>query len=357
MWRFLSLSLILATPVAAAAEPLGLGRPATEDEIAAWDIDIRPDGVGLPKGSGDVLTGETLYTEQCAVCHGVFGEGSDRWPVLMGGFGTLDDDRPVKTIGSYWPYLSTVFDYVHRAMPFGAAQSLTDDEVYAITAYLLYLNDLVDDDFVLSDENLGETPLPNEDGFFMDDRDRVELPVFSVEPCMTDCKETVEIAMRAAVLDVTPDDASAREAREGLAEAASVGNPNLAEPAAVISPDRSDGTEDLTMTAADPMLVTKGEALFRQCQACHEVGEGAENRVGPHLNDVIGRVAGGLEGFRYSPAMASAGEAGLVWDAVSLAEFLADPKGYMKGTRMAYRGLGSDEDIQAMIAYLATLDE
>jgi hypothetical protein len=87
-----------------------------------------------------------------------------------GGFGTLDGEDPVKTIGSYWPYLSTVWDYVHRAMPYGNAQSLNDDEVYAITAYLLYLNEVVDDDFVLSNETFAEITMSNEDAFFMDDR-------------------------------------------------------------------------------------------------------------------------------------------------------------------------------------------
>ena len=195
-------ALLLATP--ALADGFGLGRPATPDEVAAWDIDVRPDGTGLPEGSGDVMTGEEVYTDYCAHCHGDFAEGLDRWPVLAGGQGTLTQDRPVKTIGSYWPYLSTVWDYVYRAMPFGYAQSLTPDEVYAITAYLLYMNDLVDDDFELSRENFTEIRLPNEDGFFMDDRE--ESPVWRKrEACMENCKDEVEITMRAAVLDVTPE--------------------------------------------------------------------------------------------------------------------------------------------------------
>ena len=122
----------------------GLGRLATGDEVAAWDIDVRPDGKGLPEGSGTVADGEPIYADKCALCHGDFGEAVDRWPVLAGGQDTLKDDRPVKTIGSYWPYLSTVYDYVRRAMPFGNARSLSDDDVYALTAYLLYLNDIVD---------------------------------------------------------------------------------------------------------------------------------------------------------------------------------------------------------------------
>ena len=120
------------------SQTLGLGRAATNNEIKAWDIDIRPDGKGLPVGSGSVIIGEELYTDNCASCHGDFGEGIDRWPELAGGFDTLDSEDPVKTVGSYWPYLSTVWDYVHRAMPFGNAQSLNNDEVYAITAYIYY---------------------------------------------------------------------------------------------------------------------------------------------------------------------------------------------------------------------------
>lgn len=205
-----SLGLAAAALVAVAlsapamAEPLGLGRAATSDEVAAWDIDIRPDGAGLPEGSGNAIDGEEIFAERCAYCHGDFGEGVDRWPVLAGGQGTLTSARPVKTIGSYWPYLSTVWDYVHRAMPFGDSQSLEDDEVYAVVAYLLYLNDLVDEDFELSKANFQEVRLPNEANFFMDDR--TETPIFKTrEVCMENCKTEVKITKRAAVLDVTPE--------------------------------------------------------------------------------------------------------------------------------------------------------
>jgi cytochrome c2 len=185
----------------------GLGREATPEEIAAWDFDIRPDGLGLPEGSGTVMQGEEIYTERCAACHGDFGEGIGRWPVLAGGHDTLTADRPEKTIGSYWPYLSTVYDYVHRAMPFGDARSLTNDETYALTAYLLYLNDVVtDEEFELSRDNFASVRLPNEANFIEDDRLNEPRYADRSEPCMTDCLPgTAEITMHAAVLDVTPD--------------------------------------------------------------------------------------------------------------------------------------------------------
>ena len=196
-----------AMAVEASKGAFGLGRVAMPEEIAAWDIDIRPDGTGLPEGSGTVAQGEPIFAEQCAVCHGVFGEGVGRWPVLAGGQDTLTRERPEKTIGSYWPYLSTVFDYVRRAMPFGNARSLSDDDVYALTAYLLYLNDIVqDEEFELSNDNFTEIRLPNEDNFIADDRMSEPHYAKGAEPCMSECKPgPVEITARAQILDVTPD--------------------------------------------------------------------------------------------------------------------------------------------------------
>lgn len=184
-----------------------LGRKALKEEVSAWDIDIRPDGKGLPIGKGTVIQGEPIYAEQCAICHGDFGEGIDRWPVLAGGFDTLAEERPEKTVGSYWPYLSTVYDYIRRAMPFGNARSLTDDEVYALTAYVLYLNDIVsDEEFELSNENFTEIRLPNEENFFADDRLSEPHYANDAEPCMSDCiPGKAKVTMRARVLDVTPD--------------------------------------------------------------------------------------------------------------------------------------------------------
>ncbi len=197
------LALTLASP--ALAGPLGLGRTALPEEIAAWNRDVRPDGQGLPAGSGSVAEGEEIFAQKCAVCHGDFGEGVDRWPVLAGGQGSLRDARPLKTLGSYWPYLSTAWDYIYRAMPYGDAASLTPDETYALVAYLLYLNDITDDDsFRLSQDNLVDIALPNAAGFRADDRPLGEYQAFT-DRCMRACKPSVSITRRASGVDVTPD--------------------------------------------------------------------------------------------------------------------------------------------------------
>ncbi len=193
---------LLSTSALADENGLAFGRAATSEEIAAWDIDIRPDGAGLPQGTASAADGEELFYERCALCHGEFGEGIDRWPVLMGGFDTLTEDRPEKTVGSYWPYTSTLWDYIHRAMPFGEAQSLTDDEVYAVSLYVLYLNDLVELDATYDQDSFAKIEMPNRDGFLMPDP-RPDTP--DGEPCMQDCPVAVEIIGKARILDVTPD--------------------------------------------------------------------------------------------------------------------------------------------------------
>ncbi len=197
----------LTLPVMAAESgKITLGRPALPEEIAAWNIDIRPDGQGLPVGKGSVKDGEKLYLEQCASCHGEFGEGAGRYPVLAGGRGTLKGPSPDKTIGSFWPYASTAFDYVRRAMPFGNAQSLTADETYAVVAFLLYMNDIVKDDFTLTKENFTTVKLPNVDEFYDDDREKTEKSFWKREPCMKNCfRESARVTGHARSVDVTPD--------------------------------------------------------------------------------------------------------------------------------------------------------
>ena len=182
---FTSLVLLMLSAGLQAADKAGhygVGQLATPAQIKGWDIDVRPDGAGLPEGSGSVLDGEVLYEAQCAECHGSFGEGEGRHPILAGGIGSLTADRPTRSVGSYWPYVSTLWDYIHRAMPFTAPESLTDDEVYAVTAYVLYLNDLVEDDFELNRATYHDVILPNQGQFYPDDR-----PDVANVRCMTDC--------------------------------------------------------------------------------------------------------------------------------------------------------------------------
>jgi S-disulfanyl-L-cysteine oxidoreductase SoxD len=203
----IALSSLISNNTFAAEKKLNIGREATAEEIAGWDIDIRPDGHGLPVGKGTVKQGEPLYVERCAACHGEFGESAGRWPILSGGSGTLASHDPVKSIGSYWPYASTLIDYIRRAMPFGAAQTLTNDELYAITAYVLFLNDIVtSEDFELSDKNFRTIKLPNEPNFFDDDREVAEKAFWRKDPCMKDCAAGVAaVTGRARVIDVTPE--------------------------------------------------------------------------------------------------------------------------------------------------------
>jgi len=352
MSKFLKLALavtFLASPVIAG--PMGLGRPALPEEVAAWNKDVRPDGLGLPVGSGDVQTGDELFSANCAACHGDFAEGLGRWPKLAGGKGTLNRQDPVKTVGSYWPHLSTVWDYVNRSMPFGNAQSLKPDEVYAIVAYILYSNDLVADDFVLSNENLASFKMPNAGGFFVDDRPTTEYPIFSAPACMKDCKDTVKITMHATVLDVTPNQSGdASSAATTKTEAAPA--PVPAPAPAPVQP--TPAAEAAPTPAVDPALIAAGEKVFKKCKACHQVGDGAKNRVGPQLTGVVGRAAGSAEGYKYSESMAAAGAGGLIWDSASLHSFLEKPKDFVAKTKMSFAGLKDGADRDAVIAYLGS---
>ncbi len=279
----------VSEPAPLASDGYGLGRAAMPEEIAAWDVDVLPDGRGLPEGSGDALTGEEVFAEHCASCHGDFAEGVDNWPVLAGGFDTLADKDRVKTVGSYWPHLSTVWDYVHRSMPFGAAQTMSDDDVYAIVAYILYSNDLVDDEFVLSNETFFDVDMPNADGFIVDDRIATEHSLWVGEPCMENCKASVEITRRASDVGVTPADdgtmaESPMEKQLALLGGEEWGAETLAgsvymgpEPVEVASAEETSQTA-ADGVALDPALIAAGKSAFKRCSSCHAVGEGAKTR-------------------------------------------------------------------------------
>src|SRR5438477_8891903 len=157
--------LAMASGAAFAAESPNLGRAATPEEIASWDISIGPDGVGLPPGSGTPKQGEAVYAAKCIACHGEKGAGKPN-DQLVGGQGTLPGDKPpVKTVGSFWPYATTVFDYVRRAMPYNESKSLTNDEVYAVVAYILQLNGIIGENDLMNAQTLPRALMPNRDGF------------------------------------------------------------------------------------------------------------------------------------------------------------------------------------------------
>lgn len=245
-------------PVDQPAGHYGYGSDASDAEIAGWDIDIRPDGLGLPPGGGTVEDGEFLYEDQCAICHGSFGEGVGRYPVIAGGQGTLTESRPEKTVGSFWPYASTLWDYIHRAMPFAEPESLSDDEVYAISAYVLYLNDLVDYDFELNQGNLASIEMPNKDGFFLDDR-----PDVKNELCMNNCKDP-------AAIEIT------------------------SEPVSLEVPEVPEAP-DVQVQSAAVVGKSPGESIYQQaCALCHASGVGDAPILGER-DAWAGRIAAGRD--------------------------------------------------------------
>ncbi|MFT5134913.1 MAG: cytochrome c5 [Gammaproteobacteria bacterium] len=216
----------------------GYGQPASAAEIAGWDIDVRPDGKGLPDGRGSVDEGENIYEEKCAECHGSFGEGVGRFPILAGGQDTLRDTRPSKTVGSFWAHTSTLWDYVHRSMPFTEPQSMSDNEVYAVVAYVLYLNDIVEDDFELTQSNLASIELPNRANFVPDPRPDVQNT-----RCMHKCKDKSDMAIVSSTAPL----------------------------------------ENVTVMAAQEIeaFVSAGETVYNQnCAVCHKSGVGGAPILG-----------------------------------------------------------------------------
>ena len=220
------------------------GRAATVAEIKAWDIDVMPDGTGLPEGKGSVEEGDELYTAQCAMCHGDFGMGGKGYPTLSGGDGTLKnqlinpeegDEPPSRTIGSYWPYASTLFWYIQSAMPFPNPKSLSNDETYALVAYMLSINEIqidgedLDDDYVLNREKFLKIKMPNEDGFYPEVNGVVGSKEMSKYlnnadnfgqgvRCMKDCGDTPIVKIAHELNDFHPAPSTAKglpKAKEG----------------------------------------------------------------------------------------------------------------------------------------------
>ncbi len=275
-------ALALAASAGAAPTPVagkfGLGKAATPEEIAGWDIDVKPDGSGLPRGRGSVADGQTIYDAKCASCHGTFGE-SNSYLQIAGGVGSLASDAPIRTTGSKLNYATTLFDYIRRAMPFNAPQSLTADEVYALTAYVLHLNDIVGADTVLDQDSLPKLSMPNRDGFtiahgFMRRDGKADTANVA---CMKDCAREVRLSseMPAYALDQHGNLADQRRAMGAI--------------------------EGLTTVAADPKVskpaakTASGLDLAKRsgCTACHAVDA---RLVGPSFREIAARY--GRDGAR-----------------------------------------------------------
>ncbi len=252
MYRFSFTFAVLALTCACmAAAKYNIGSTPSGAEIAGWDISVRPDGRGLPPGGGSVAKGEKPYEQKCAVCHGSFGESND-YHILAGGRGSLATPEPVRTVGSKWQYATTLFDYIRRAMPLNAPQTLTTEEVYSLTAYVLYLNDILKQDAVLDQKSLPLIKMPNARGFttahgFM----RIDgKPDTHNIPCMKDC--VAEVVVRSELPQYAKAQLSAR-----------------------IEPRAAAG-------ASVAFKLAKEQA----CTACHDV---AHKIVGPAFRDVAAR--------------------------------------------------------------------
>jgi len=261
---FAAIALALACSCALAAAShvarFGFGQTATADMIAGWDIDVRPDGQGLPAGKGNVQQGQALYDAHCASCHGTFGESNSHLQ-LAGGVGSLGTDQPVRTTGSKLKYATPLFDYIRRAMPFDAPQSLTGDEVYALTAYVLYLNDIVPSETTLDRESLPKLRMPNRDGFTIDHgfMSKDGKPDTHNTACMRDCLREVR------VVSELPDHA-------------------LHDHGLVSDQQRSFAT--VVLAEAGPSGSAHALAQRSGCLACHAPDQ---RLVGPAFRDVAAR--------------------------------------------------------------------
>ncbi|HEY7758726.1 MAG TPA: c-type cytochrome [Burkholderiales bacterium] len=290
----------------------GLGRAATPREIAAWDIDVKPDGSGLPKGRGSVTQGQEIYDAKCASCHGTFGE-SNQYMQLAGGVGSLRGDNPVRTTGSKLNYAATLWDYINRAMPFQAPKSLTADEVYALTAYLLYLNEIVPEDATLDQTSILQVQMPNRDGFTTQHGflRRDGKPDVQASACMRDCPIEGKVTSR------IPD--YARNAQGNLATQFRVVGPyrgadtSKPEPIGPLAAARQ-ALAGQVAAAATPQQSAADLAKHYACIACHGI---EQKIVGPGFKEVAQKYAGDATARQALMRKVRDGGAG-VWGAIPM---------------------------------------
>jgi len=325
--RFIAAAALLLAAAGTCAQVLpGIGRPATPKEVAAWDIDVRPDFKGLPKGQGSVAQGQDVWEAKCASCHGVFGESNEVFSPLVGGTSAddvktgrvaklTDASFPGRTTLMKVPTLSTLWDYINRAMPWNAPKSLKPDEVYAVTAFLLNLGGVVPDNYVLSDQNMAATQarMPNRNGMqtnhglwpgkTMGQGAKADVKAVA---CMKNC------ATEPTVASMLPD--FARNAHGNLAEqnrlvgaqrGADTTRPAGASPAPAATPAAAPATTG----AAPNALLAK-----HTCSACHQI----ETRVvGPSFREIAAKYAGKSDAQAYLEGKIKAGSTG-VWGQVPM---------------------------------------
>ena len=290
----------------------GIGRPATAAEIAAWDIDVRPDFKGLPKGAGTVAQGMDIWESKCAACHGVFGESNQFFSPIVGGTtakdmqsgnvaSLRDGSFPGRTTLMKLSSLSTLWDYIHRAMPWTAPKSLTADQVYAVTAYILNLGGIVPDSFTLSDRNMAEVQriLPNRNGSTTHHAlwpgAKTRVPDVRAVACMKDC------ATETKVVSYVPD--FARDAHGNLADQnRSVGAQRGAHTAAPATPAAAAGSAGLAL------------AKQQACTACHDLDQ---RLVGPSFQEIARKYAGQAGAAAYLSGKVKAGSVG-IWGTIAM---------------------------------------
>ena len=321
----------------------GIGRQATPAEVKAWDIDVRPDFKGLPKGSGNVETGNELFEAKCASCHGSFGESNEVFTPLAGGT-TKDDikngrvkglssgELPQRTTFTKVATISTVFDYIQRAMPWTAPKSLKPDEVYAILAYILNLADVVPADFELSDENIREVQerMPNRNGMTTDHGmwpgasqakggiGNGGTPDVKNVACMKDCKKEVVVA------SALPD--YAQDAHGNLAEQNRPVGQTRGKPTGAPAEGSADGAKEGAAAAPAAGAATLALANAKGCMACHGV---ANKIVGPGYNEIAQKYQGQADVEAKLVAKVKSGGQG-VWGAVPM-----PPQGHVKDEELA----------------------